>query len=65
MNEWDVSAFQFIGVILGYSAILVESAFYGVWGTVVWLFQFSVCLKSFLNFNILFSCSSYVSLTLQ
>ena len=30
MNEWDVSAFQFIGVILGYSAILVESAFYGV-----------------------------------
>ena len=35
--------------------ILVKSGSYGILGIVVRLFQFSVCLSSFLNFNILFS----------
>ena len=33
--------------------ILVKSGSCGILGTVVRLFQFSVCLSSFLNFNIL------------
>ena len=33
--------------------ILVKSGSYGILGIVVRLFQFSVCLSSFLNFNIL------------
>ena len=61
MNEWDLSAFQFIGLnIHMFKVILVKSTRYGIRETRIRLCQFSACLNSFLNSTSCFSCSSSV-----
>ena len=45
-----------------FKVILEELALYGIWETVVELFQFSVCMQKFLNLNILFRYSSSISI---
>ena len=53
MNEWDLSAFQFIGLnIHMFKVILVKSTRYGIRETRIRLFQFSACLSSFLISNL-------------
>ena len=58
MNECDLSAIQFIDLntsVLRYSCWI---SCHGGWEAVAHLFQFDVCLNSFLNLKILFCYSS-------
>ena len=45
-----------------FKVILEELSLYGIWETVVELFQFSVCMHKFLNLNILFPYTTSVSI---
>ena len=58
MNGCDLSAFQFIVLNTSVSRYSCRISCQGGWEAVAHLFQFGVCLSSFLNLSILVCCSS-------